>query len=242
MENSMHQAAEQGNTLEVKRLLSIGANVNQRDNRGFSAMHLAVKLNKKEVVTLLLQQQETDLELVDNEHRTALWHAANNSLEDILEQLIAKHADVRTHDNEKRTPLHVLIEHALDPPKVVRMIRLLIAHGADPYSEDINNKTPLSIAQQLCETDIVLPRMILLELLSFNFRKRIIICCDGTKNDRETEQPLTNVTRILSCIDTAGSDVHNETRFDQITHYIDGIGTGTTPLGSAYDSAFGASK
>ena len=68
--------------------------------------------------------------------------------------------------------------------------------------------------------------------------RRIIICCDGTWNDRETDQPLTNVTRIQSCL--AVRDTRGEERYEQLSYYIDGIGAGTTWGGAIHDGSTGS--
>ncbi len=65
--------------------------------------------------------------------------------------------------------------------------------------------------------------------------RTIIICFDGTWNDREIDQPFTNVTRLQGHL--ANKYPHTEknwrgSRHEQILYYIDGIGTGTTWLGS----------
>ena len=70
--------------------------------------------------------------------------------------------------------------------------------------------------------------------------RRIIICCDGTWNDRETNQPLTNVTRIQSCL--AVRDKRGSEKYEQLSYYIDGIGAGTTWGGAIHDGSTGRGK
>jgi hypothetical protein len=71
--------------------------------------------------------------------------------------------------------------------------------------------------------------------------RRIIICCDGTWNDRETNDPFTNVSKLISCL--ASVDVRDEERqYEQLPIYLDGIGTGTTFWGSLYEGATGKSR
>ncbi|KAF2804344.1 uncharacterized protein BDZ99DRAFT_502736 [Mytilinidion resinicola] len=70
--------------------------------------------------------------------------------------------------------------------------------------------------------------------------RRIILCCDGTWNDRETNDPFTNVTKFISCLDSV-DDRGKERQYEQIPIYLDGIGTGTTLSGSLYEGATGKS-
>ena len=68
--------------------------------------------------------------------------------------------------------------------------------------------------------------------------RRIIICLDGTWNDKEAVQPFTNVVRLQALL---AAKVHRNgtTRYEQISYYIDGIGTNTTWFGRKWDGAFG---
>ncbi|CAI4218421.1 unnamed protein product [Parascedosporium putredinis] len=121
--------------------------------------------------------------------------------------------------------------HAVRNHKSEAIRFLLQQPGVDVDLADTKGQTPY----------VELGAGVLLELQSFNHRRRIIICCDGTWNDREAEQPFTNVTRILDCIDTAGFGDHPMQRFEQLVYYMDGIGTGTTWVGARVDGAFGTS-
>jgi uncharacterized protein (DUF2235 family) len=71
--------------------------------------------------------------------------------------------------------------------------------------------------------------------------RRIIICCDGTWNDRETRDPVTNVSRIISCLEPI-DDRDKTRRYHQLPIYLDGIGTGTTWFGRRYAGATGAGE
>ncbi|KAH0565546.1 hypothetical protein GP486_001059 [Trichoglossum hirsutum] len=67
--------------------------------------------------------------------------------------------------------------------------------------------------------------------------RRIIVCCDGTWNDRETQDPFTNVSTFVGCL------AHIDNRFGKLYHqipvYLDGIGTGNTAVGKRYYGATG---
>ena len=60
-------------------------------------------------------------------------------------------------------------------------------------------------------------------------RKRIIVACDGTWKDSDTEyQVPSNVTRICRCIKAEGHDPKTGAVIPQIVYYQSGIGTETT--------------
>ena len=50
-------AARKGNLKRVQKLLDSGADVNQRDKTGFTALHWAAMTNKQEVAKLLIEKK-----------------------------------------------------------------------------------------------------------------------------------------------------------------------------------------
>jgi uncharacterized protein (DUF2235 family) len=70
---------------------------------------------------------------------------------------------------------------------------------------------------------------------SGRYRKRLILCCDGTWNDSiSTDSPLTNVSRITRCIPAVG-----KSGIPQIVLYYSGVGSGTSKLGRVVDGMTG---
>ncbi|KAK8108169.1 uncharacterized protein PG998_010182 [Apiospora kogelbergensis] len=226
-----------------------GADINAEDARGQTPLHIAAQANNTEVINYLLGSKDIKLDAVDNICRTPLMLAARSTQVAAVDKLLVKGASVQATDKDGDTALHLAVSKQYDPNKSLRVVRLLLEYGADPYLLNNENETPFSIAEEVEDEQMLTDESpVPLELLSYHFPKRIIICCDGTWNDRETEQPFTNVTKILSCIRSAGymyyyretkSTVHM--RYQQSVHYIDGIGTGTTWFGQRMDGAKGTS-
>lgn len=243
MDITIYEAARNGHVQSLKRLFTgdSAVDVNQRDSNGLSALIHAVRNHRSEATQFLLQQPGIDVDLADNKGQTPLWYAAFSASEDGLWQLVRAGSSVTAASIEGDTPLHAICRQRMRTHATVRMIRSLVTHGADPYCVNHHDETPFSIAESTIE-EARLDCSMLLELESFDHRRRIIICCDGTWNDRETEQPFTNVTKILDCIDTAGFGDHPKQRFQQLVYYMDGIGTGTTWVGARVDGVFGTSK
>lgn len=52
---SFFEAVGRNDTAEVKRLLSEGVNVNRKNSDGWTALHIAVEKNSKDVLSLLLE-------------------------------------------------------------------------------------------------------------------------------------------------------------------------------------------
>jgi uncharacterized protein (DUF2235 family) len=70
---------------------------------------------------------------------------------------------------------------------------------------------------------------------SEKYRKRLILCCDGTWNDSiSTDYPLTNVSRITRCIPAV-----DKSGIPQIVLYYSGVGSGTSIPGRVFDGVTG---
>jgi ankyrin repeat protein len=52
---ALHKAVIQRNLVEIQRLINEGVDIDERDKRGFPALHYAVHFRDTEAITLLLQ-------------------------------------------------------------------------------------------------------------------------------------------------------------------------------------------
>lgn len=169
----LHVAAANGHLTLVRMLLSRGARADQRagDESGYTALHIAASLGRKEVVeTLLKSRCPVDVRATNGQ--TALYSAASGGQRDMVQWLIEQGADIEKTVREGETPLMHAIAHrdveavsallasgANANPSVptkplhrvaisgqAGMARLLLEHGADVNAMDANGATPLQIA------------------------------------------------------------------------------------------------
>lgn len=99
----------------VKKLLGISkdVNVNERDQRGRTALILASMKARLEVVELLLTCKDIDVDARDDYSRTALHHvqrgvAIDQNVEErskVVQKLLASNANIRARDHNFATPL-----------------------------------------------------------------------------------------------------------------------------------------
>ncbi len=83
---SIHEAAAAGDIEKIKSLISGGADVNAKDDKGNAPIHYAVLLANKDVIELLIDSG-ADVNLKDDQGHTALWWAKelkNNELVELL--------------------------------------------------------------------------------------------------------------------------------------------------------------
>ena len=182
---ALHMAVVKGDSILVKNLLVHGANVNAICNQGSSALSRAVlsKLVNTEIVTQLLDAgADTSLQ-VNGQH---LLHIAVSMCDDrIIEAFLRNGADPNCEDCVGHTPLSIAVEEnniKVVPILVasggninyvrlpqcasllsqavmnnsLRMVKLLLHLGASPFTETIMWSTPLHLAVDQQNMNIII--------------------------------------------------------------------------------------
>lgn len=103
---------------DIEALKSISSALKNKDKNGQTALHLAVKKNNSEIVSLLLNQG-ISVDEQDNEGQTALHIAAKQSYDKIASLLANKNADIYIKDNAGKTPADYAI---LSGAKLIKAI------------------------------------------------------------------------------------------------------------------------
>ena len=103
---SIHEAAEEGNTEAVKKHLVAGADVNAKEEWGWTPLHFTTT---KEIAELLIGNG-ADVNAKNDGGFTPLHYAASRRDKEIAELLIAKDADVNAKMEDGDTPLDWAIE------------------------------------------------------------------------------------------------------------------------------------
>lgn len=139
-------ACEKGQTKEVERLLSQGANINAKGGDSGTPLFAAVVWNHPEMVRLLL---ENGAKLDDSDTpsgRTYLIDAAVRGNYEVVKLLLAKRVNVNAKDEDGATALmHASEESGYGH---VETVKLLLKAGADINARDQNGETALDKATQ----------------------------------------------------------------------------------------------
>ena len=142
----IHDAALDGNIEAVKQHLAAGTDVNAKDKRGMTPLHLAALFEHKEVVELLISKG-ADVNAKNKHGKTPLHQAAQGkgffftTNEHIFEQLIDAGSDVNARDKDGATPLDLAIAHARESLVLEgatvdsKTVDLLRKHGAKTGEE-----------------------------------------------------------------------------------------------------------
>jgi len=89
----------------VEVLLQYGADVNLKDDDGWTALYAAAAGGNLGVSTLLLQHSQIDIEASDNNGFTALHRAVEEGHSIMVEFLASWNANINTTDDKGITPL-----------------------------------------------------------------------------------------------------------------------------------------
>ncbi|XP_052077393.1 serine/threonine-protein phosphatase 6 regulatory ankyrin repeat subunit B-like [Mytilus californianus] len=118
-------------------------NINTRNFKGRTSLHLASKNGKMQCVECLLQQKVVldRIDKMDKKGRTALHYACRAGDKDIVKCLIGSKASTNIVDKKSRTPLHIAcIKGFLDT------VKCLAENKANINESGKDGKTPLHYA------------------------------------------------------------------------------------------------
>ena len=159
----------------LKALVDIGANINQQDQRGRTALHKVCQQNGCQHIVNWLIRNGADIHAKDSEGNTALHKATCEN----IRHLINSGADVNARNKNGQTPLHLFFEfdnHAVgvcigwDVPlpnlrgvaareyqdMLVNTLEILVENGADPTAcDDVGRSVLHSAAESSCGTEIL---------------------------------------------------------------------------------------
>ena len=120
----------------VRDLITLGANLDWQNNRGWTALHSCANWNRPEILGLLISAG-ADVNIRDNYGRTALHYCADYYHPDIAKMLIEAGADLNIQSNGGWTALHECAWH-----NNLEIARMLIDAGADMNIRNNDGKPP----------------------------------------------------------------------------------------------------
>ena len=132
--------ARRGNTAGLRALLDRGADVDARNDDGWTALMYAAYKGHTACLTLLLNNR-ADVNLQRNGGWTALMSTAWNGHDACMKMLLDRGADVNVADNDGRTALMWAACYGHDA-----CLAILLDRGADVNLQNIDGRTALILA------------------------------------------------------------------------------------------------
>ena len=143
-------ALRTGSIIGVKQAIDNGANVNTRDDAGWTPLDWTTDLNFPNIVEIaeMLIANGADANTADNNKMTPIHWTAGYGKKELTKLFLEKGADVNAKDSKGRTSLH----HAAFRGRK-EIAELLITKGADVNAKDDDGKTPLDWAVEEDHTE-----------------------------------------------------------------------------------------
>ena len=130
------QCSRNGDISEMEKLLLRGADINSLEN-GENALLAAVKQNHHNVVKFLIDKG-ADVNALDSENKTALFHASASLKNETLKVLLESGAQANVTDLYRRSPLYTACGKGN-----VEAVKLLLSHDAYIDVADTDGKSAL---------------------------------------------------------------------------------------------------
>lgn len=134
----LHLAVSNGQVDIVKLLISHGADVNTSDGNGQTPLQLAAS----SIMIDVLNVQGLEIDAVNNNGDTALISACKNGDCVIVNKLLCVGAHVNGITGSCTTPLCAACCYIYG----YDVVEMLLEHGADVNTRDVNGRTPLFVA------------------------------------------------------------------------------------------------
>ena len=136
--------AEYNKLDEVKKLIREGADVNKKNEFGYTPLHMALAGENKEMAELLLNNG-ADPRIQDKNGSTALHYAYERNMTDIAKKIIDMFPETLSiEDKYGNQPLWTAVMNAKIPEED---IKYLLKKGADRNHKNKTGSSPLDLAK-----------------------------------------------------------------------------------------------
>ncbi len=149
--DSIFAAVQVGDIFPVLNLINSGTNIDARNKLGYSALHLAVKSDKKQILEILIENG-ANVDIEDDFGITTLHYSVLHNKHELMETLLRAGANPDIKNKEGMAPLHSLVAEVSDSTREQRQIsiNMLLNYGAninlESDSQEWPNMMPLQIA------------------------------------------------------------------------------------------------
>ena len=136
--SALISAATRGDLEMVNTLLQSGADVNQTDEKRFTALLRALQNDHEEIANILVARPELDVNAQGEGGANALISFVARQREPAVQDLLNRGANVNLPDSEGDTALNIAVQRGN-----IKIVELLLSKGADPNIKNKLGGTPL---------------------------------------------------------------------------------------------------
>ena len=136
--SALISAATRGDLEMVNTLLRSGADVNQTDEKRFTALLRALQNDREEIANILVARPELDVNAQGEGGANALISFVARQRVPAVQDLLNRGANVNLPDSDGDTALNIAVQRGN-----VELVNLLLSKGADPNIKNKLGGTPL---------------------------------------------------------------------------------------------------
>lgn len=152
MMNKLHEYISRKDIVSLKALLDAGYDVDMREENNRTALIKAIIERETEIAKLCIEYGADCNQIDDISGITALHFAVQHQLIEVVKLLVENQADIEAVDVNGNTPLSDAVFYSEGKGEI---IKLLLAHGADRNKENYHGVSPLSLAKNIGNYDLV---------------------------------------------------------------------------------------
>lgn len=155
----LHIAVKYRNSANITEILGFNPDINAVNGEGLTPLHLAVQRPDNENVLEILLQKGADVNLTDSSGKNALLLSVSSNQKGYISLLVLSGIDINSQDSDGNTALHYPLRTVLKDKRYLPFSKLiaevLIGEGADPHIKNKEGKSPMDLAEETGENEMI---------------------------------------------------------------------------------------
>jgi len=155
----LHIAVLYRNPENLDEILKENLDIDALNTEGYTPLHLSVRRPDNEKAIELLLQQGADINITDPSGRNALHISVTSYQRGYIGFLTSKGIDINSQDNDGNTALHYPLMNVLKNKLYLlnskETVKILMEEGADPHIRNNKGKSPMDLAVEAGENDLI---------------------------------------------------------------------------------------
>ncbi len=155
----LHIAALYQNHENLASILRANPDIDAINKEAETPLLMAVRRPDNERAVELLLQHGADMNKPDPKGKNALLASVDSNQKDYIGMLVSKGIDINSRDEEGNTALHYPLNNVLIDkgylPFSKGIVEILVDEGADPYIKNKTGKSPMDLARESGENDLI---------------------------------------------------------------------------------------
>jgi ankyrin repeat protein len=155
----LHIAALYRHPENLDEILKANPDIDAKNIEGCTPLHLAVRRPDNEKAIELLLQYGADVNIAGPAGRNALLESVGSYQKEYIALLVSNGVDIDSQDNDGNTALHYqminVLKNKLYLPRGKAIVKILVEEGADPHIRNNEGKSPMDLAMESGEDELI---------------------------------------------------------------------------------------